>query len=932
MENKGFYTNTSQVRFLDKIIDDLNACSEFDFSVSFIKKAGLVLLQDHIEKALERGVKARLITSTYQNFTDIPSLEIFLNWKKRFSNFECHLDYNCFGEDGFHTKGYIFTIEGKKEVIVGSSNITRFALLKNKEWDVSVSTDDTEPFFKEVEAEFNDLWKHTAQLDQNIIKRYQSHLAYAIQSWDMDYFDPEANHQIKPNMMQRQALKEIKMCRNRGINKALVVSATGSGKTYLAAFDALNFDSKRLLFIVHKDMILNEALKTFAKVFGTKRQYGIYTGERKDLDADFLFATNQMMAKHLDLFDKNEFDYIVIDEVHHSAASTYQKIINHFQPEFLLGLTATPDRMDGQDVYDLFGNNVPYDLRLREAMENDLIVPFKYYGIKDSLISYADDSVDGIRKCIQQIASTTHCEFVRDQIEKYRPKGTKLKCVGFCRNQEHARLMAAEMSNLGYQTAWLSSLNTTGERIKVLNDLQDENSPLEIVFAIDILNEGIDVPAMNMVLFLRPTESSTIFIQQLGRGLRKYKDKEYLTVLDFIANSYERSSQIAMALGSLSKSGSLDKNAAASYVRTSFESIGIDGLEIHFDRESMDEILKSIEMTNFNSIKLLKQDFSSFKEFLKLGPSENPVPTDFLNDELGIDFLRFAKIYDSYYDFLLKCNADVPTFTEEQVNVYRTLTWFLPLVRNTEFWVISQLLESPKTFEELNQEYQKDTYYSEKALIHSLKMLLGEISLNKKSYFHNLIKFHDNKYELNFELNSLFKPWVEDLLLYGIEKFEGMYTNQIGDLKLYGKYNSIQSTLLAMCNEKTLINQLGPFYQKDFGLCIYVNLKKDALKEERLKYKDKFISKKVMQWESQTGTTLENKKGRDLINAKQAHIFARKMKKEDGLDVPYIYLGKGTLTNPRPSDNTAKSILFDIILEKEVPEEYKYDFGIVDTD
>ena len=203
-------------------------------------------------------------------------------------------------------------------------------------------------------------------------------LDYAIDKWDMDFLAFSSN-QVKPNAMQRRALKEIRRYRDLGVKKALVVSATGSGKTYLCAFDARNFDAKKLLFVVHRDAILNEAKKTFEKVFGATRTYGLYTGKNKDIDVDFLFATNTMIAKHLDEFDKNLFDYIILDEAHHASATTYKSIMKYFNPEFILGLTATPERMDNEDVFELFDKNVPYELRLRDAIKNDLVVPFHYH-------------------------------------------------------------------------------------------------------------------------------------------------------------------------------------------------------------------------------------------------------------------------------------------------------------------------------------------------------------------------------------------------------------------------------------------------------------------------------------------------------------------------------------------------------------------------
>jgi|LAHS01.1.fsa_nt_gb superfamily II DNA or RNA helicase len=932
MSEKGFLTNESSVRFLDKIISDLDSCESFDFSVSFIKKAGLILMQDAIENALKRGAKGRILTSTYQNFTDIPSLEVFLHWQELYPNFECHLEYGSFGDDGFHTKGYIFAFKDHHEVIIGSSNITFFALIKNKEWDLSLEISHDDTLYSEISKEFGYLWDHTNPLNHEIVKQYTEHLKYAIEQWDMDFFDPESNVPIRPNLMQRQALKEIARYRSMDIHKALVVAATGSGKTYLAAFDALNAQAKKLLFVVHKDMILEAAMKTFMHVFGTTRTYGMYTGQTKDgLTADFLFSSNIILANNLNLFDPHEFDYIVIDEVHHAAAETYRKIISYFKPQFLLGLTATPDRMDEQSVYDLFDKNVPYDLRLREALENDLIVPFHYYGIRDSLVNYSDDITgEGVRKMIQEIASNTHCEFIKEQIEKYRPTGTKLKCIGFCRTVEHARLMAQNMSLLGYTCESLSGENTTGERQKVFERLEDESDPLSIVFTVDILNEGIDIPSMNMVLFLRPTESSTIFIQQLGRGLRKYKNKGYLTVLDFIANSYLRSVQIALALGSLSKSGTVDKRTIADHVRTDFSELDLSGLEVHFDKESRDEILNSIEHTNFNRFELLKKDYQNFKEYLKLKPGQYPKHTDFLNSEVSADLLRYTKKFDSYYDFLQKCGEDVPFFNEQQVSVIRTLSWHLPLIRPEEYSIIECLLEGKKSKEELRTYCKLNEDYNDASFAHALRILEDDIVFTRPQSYMALIKNEANTYSLNFDTSSgAFVDWISDLLAYGLGRFASEFYGEHDLLKLYGSYTA-PKTFMALNNDN-LFYMMGVHYIQGH-LCLYVNLNKDSQPEERLKYKDKFLSNKILQWESQTETTMTNIKGQRLINTRIAEIFVRKTKKEDGVETPFVYLGKGTLTNPRPSDNPAKALLFDIVLEQSVPEEYKYDFGIEDTD
>ena len=312
MIKDSFITNYSDISFLEKLKSSIKRCNSFCFSVSFIKDAGLILIQREIEEALARGVQGKIITSTYQNFTDIPSLQKFLKWSKDFDNFECHLDIECFGDNGFHSKGYLFEYDDEAEIIIGSSNITRFALLKNIEWNISLISKENIESYKDALDEFDTLWEHTLELNQELIDMYRLRLDYALEKWDMDYISPDSST-INPNSMQRKALKEIRRYRDTGVDKALIISATGSGKTYLAAFDARNFGAKHLLYIVHRDAILKDARDTFANVFGSERTYGLYTGSNNEIDRDFIFASTSMLSRHLTDFDPKEFDYIVQD-------------------------------------------------------------------------------------------------------------------------------------------------------------------------------------------------------------------------------------------------------------------------------------------------------------------------------------------------------------------------------------------------------------------------------------------------------------------------------------------------------------------------------------------------------------------------------------------------------------------------------------------
>lgn len=901
--------NTS---FLNKIKSNLKKCKSFNFSVSFIKKAGLVLLEREIEEALERGAKGRIITSTYQNFTDIGSLEQFYNWQKEYDNFECHLDYECFGDNGFHTKGYLFEYDDSIEFIVGSSNITRFALLKNYEWNVSLISKDNLESYNDALVEFELIWNNTLELDSKLIEKYILQLDYAIEKWDMDYINATDN-KINPNSMQRKALRELRRYRDTGVKKALIISATGSGKTYLAAFDARNFGAKRLLYIVHRESILKDARESFIKVFGAERTYGFYTGNENSLDADFIFATSNMLGRHLDSFKKDEFDYIIYDEVHHVVAETGKKIFEYFEPEFILGLTATPERMDNQDIFNLFDQNVPFELRLRDAINNDLVVPFHYYGIRDQLVDYSSKDKMTIAK---NIAEQNNIEFIKSQIEKYRKPGEKLKCIAFCTNIQSCKLMAEELYEEGYHTISLTGINDTGVRIKAFKDLQEDNNLLEIICTVDILNEGVDIPQVNMVLFLRPTESQTVFIQQLGRGLRKYPGKDYVTVLDFIGNNYDRAVQIAMALGTLGKTTYMEKAYLKEMIRTNFESLDIPEVKIEIDDLSKEEIVNFIDKTNFNSRVFLEKDYKNFKAYINNGAY--PTHMDFLNSDVSPDLIRIIKSTfggsknKSYYNFLKKIEEDtIPMFSEQEVNFINNMEDLLPLARLDEYLIIEQAIKENtidlKRIEGINEHITDKTLENAYNNLKSLGII-------------------DNS---DIDLTNLsegdFKDYLLDTLNYGIVRYNREFGEYTGLFKLYRNYYKEQASRIMLKNG---ILQKGTYYEDDIAY-IFAGIKKGE--EGRLNYKDKFINNKIFQWESIANVSESEKE--HLRNSKKVHLFIRKMESEDTVTLPYTYFGLGTFTNERDSfteedGKKHQTLLYDIVLDDEVPEDYYIDFEI----
>ena len=930
MESR-FYSNNTDTKFIDKLKVSLDSCQAFAFSVSFIKKPGLRLLAPNIEAALARGARGRLITSTYQNFTDVDSLTYFYGLQCKYAGaFECHLDKECFHDRGgntvgFHSKGYLFEYADHNELLVGSSNITVYALLKNIEWDVSVIDTPESETYQDAAAEFTCLWSKTEPLTSELIDEYRTRLYYAIERWDMDY--DIANSEIKPNYMQRRALKELNRVRVMGADKALVVASAGSGKTFLAAFDVLNFDPGRMLYIVHEGSILMKSMETFQRVFGSDATYGIYNAEYKEFDKKFVFSTNVTMANSLELFDRHAFDYIIIDECHHATADTYRRILEYFEPEFLLGITATPERMDGGDVFSMFGDNVPYELRLRDAIVNRLVVPFHYYGIRDELIEYGIKETKG-HKFVEQFSDEKHCDFIRDMIEAHRIPGHKLKALAFCRDISHAIRMADAMAD-HYTTRYLTGKNSTGERVRAYKDLQDDSSDLEILFTVDILNEGVDIPGVNMVLFLRPTESQTIFIQQLGRGLRNYEGKQYVPVLDFIGNDYRRSVQIAFALGGLAENFVVEKQLVAALVNDNFRSVGLEqyGVEIHIDELSKKEILSYIEGENFNTKRYLRQDYLNFKKYISA--ESYPRHVDYLNNDYAPDLIRFMQSKlsfegkprknSSYYGFLKAIEEELPSFDERQEQFVNYVSEMLPIVRPYEYLIIECLLgrAGVASLDDIVHHVRVNiTEFDQDALEHAVRYMMRSGFFGQNA--DGMLVLRDVR--LDVELSA----YLQDLVEYGLGQYDIDYGDHEsnGRFKLWSRYRKEQVQQLLLNNPADIMKGTKIY---DGVVYAYVTVNKKGVAES-LDYDDGYIDRSTFQWESEAnigGNALEA-----LKNSERMELFVRKVAEEDGIRLPFTYIGSGHMEFIEGSRKTNGAYLFRVPMETEAPEDLYFDFKL----
>ena len=628
-----FHNNEKVLSVINDLLVD---CEEFFFNVAFLTKSGVLSLINTLERIEKSGINGKVLISKYQNFSDPNALRMLL----KFSNIELRV----IDENNFHAKGYLFKLKNNYELIIGSSNLTQDALSKNTEYNLKLSLSKNSKLKSEALSLFTRYFSKGIKVSERFLNEYEQvygeikRVNQSVSTKKIDKFSP-----IEPNVMQKEALINLENLRRANVKKALLISATATGKTYLSAFDAKNFNAKRVLFIVHRWNIAKKAMESFEKIFGDERTYGLYKGSINDINFDFIFSTNLTISnsQNLNKFSPDFFDYIIIDETHRAGASTYQKIINYFSPKFLLGMTASPERTDGFDIFKLFDHNIAYEIRLQKAMEEELVVPFHYFGITDLNINgeIIDEKSD-----FNKLICDERVERILDISDKYGCDDNIIRGIVFCSRKDEAYELANKFNLKGRKSITLTGSQSEDERENAIQQLESDNleEKLEFIFAVDIFNEGIDIPRINQIIMLRPTQSNIIFIQQLGRGLRRFEKKEYLTVIDFIGN-YQNNFLIPVALF-----GDTSYNKDNLRKLLSAGSAHIPGAStVNFDEISKKKIFESISNANLQTKRELINDYRIMK--YKLG--RYPMMMDFFNNNAR-DPIQFVKHSKSYIEFL----------------------------------------------------------------------------------------------------------------------------------------------------------------------------------------------------------------------------------------------------------------------------------------
>ena len=666
-----------------QLIQSLKKADSVDIIVSFLMESGVKMLLEELDNALKRGAKIRILTGNYLGITQPSALYLL---KKKLGS---RVDMRFYNEKdrSFHPKSYIFHYGGYSDIYIGSSNISRSALTSGIEWNYRFSSVSDPKNYEKFYHAFEDLFEHhSIIIDDEELKRYSQtwhrpavakdleRYEYSHQNEENEPEDTKVRLLYEPRGAQIEALCALEDTRAEGAKRALVQAATGVGKTYLAAFDSKSYE--RVLFVAHREEILKQAAVSFRNVRNSE-DYGFFTGEEKSTDKSVIFASVATLGRSEYLSEKyfapDYFQYLVIDEFHHAVNEQYQRIVKYFKPQFLLGLTATPERMDGRNIYEICDYNVPYEISLKDAINKGMLVPFHYYGI------YDDTDYSGLHlirgRYDEKELNETYIGNVHrhDLIYKYYCKYGSKKALGFCCSRAHAEEMAKEFCERGIPSAAVYS-NANGtyseEREKAIEKLK--SGEIRVIFSVDMFNEGVDITSVDMVMFLRPTESPIVFLQQLGRGLRRSKGKEYLNVLDFIGN-YEKAGRVRFLL----TGRTLGKNE---YYNPADRSAFPDDCLIDFDMKLID-LFSEMDKKHLKIKDQIRNEYYRVKELLGRIPSRMDLFT-YMDDDIYRMAVTHSK--DNPFKRYLDFRKELGDLLEEENVLYSGIgREFINLIENT---------------------------------------------------------------------------------------------------------------------------------------------------------------------------------------------------------------------------------------------------------
>jgi len=911
-------------KVLSTILEELRLCESFFLSVAFVTSGGVTSLIGTLLDLELKGVKGKILVSEYLNFTEPEALKKLL----KLTNVELKIAR----DNDFHSKGFLFTHASYYSIIIGSSNLTQGALTKNKEWNLKVTAHKDSELFKKTIEEFNKVFSNAQPVDLEYLEKYA--FAYNSEKKLRQGLRRELlktkSDTVSPNTMQLEALSNLKNLRSQGKTKALLVSATGTGKTFLSAFDVLEVKPKRMLFLVHRRNIAQKSMDSFKKIMGSELSMGLYSGNKRDVGADYIFSTVQTFSResHLSNFAHDDFDYIVIDESHRASASTYQKILNHFNPKFLLGMTATPERTDGFDIFNLFDYNIAYEIRLHDALEHEMLTPFHYFGISEIEIN---GKLLGEKASVNDLNREDRVDHIIKKADFFGTDDGIVRGLVFCSRKEECHFLSEEFNNRGYRTIALTGSSHEDERSRAIDLLEtdDLEIKLDYIFSVDIFNEGVDIPRVNQIIMLRPTQSAIIFVQQLGRGLRKLEGKSYLTVIDFIGN-YQNNFLVPIALFG---DKSFVKDNLRKLVNRPEKSLR-GASTVYFDRIVKERIYHAIDTGKLHLKRKLVEEYQSLKS--KIGK----VPT-------MMDFVRFGERdpyqyiteYKSYYTFQLDQKESLTPLNNAQKEVLFFLSKeVLNPVRFVDIHLIKTLLISG----DMNVEDYLKSHLSFSNVVlemntldHAISHINGgfiTITENKKkvkiglSKNFNLIKKEGDRITIGSTLRDLMKnsnvrEHLIDLCEYSLKTIQSQ-SSEFGtnDFLINQRYSRKDVFRVLQWDENPVAQNVGGYMvSKDKSDCaIFVNYHKAEDISATTKYHDRFVSRSEFIWMSKSKRKLTSPDVSTILQQEEhtmrIPLFVKKSNLE-GND--FYYLGNLQLKD-------------DCAIEKEIPDDKGKKVSIVE--
>lgn len=951
-------------KVLASIEDELLACEQFQISVAFITMSGITPLLQTLQELEKKNIPGQILTTNYLNFSEPRALKKL----QELSNITLKMYDVEAADEGFHTKGYIFKKEEIYRIIIGSSNITSAALTSNREWNTKIVSTQQGEMAKQIVAEFNDLWqsKYSLEFDEfyeNYKERYKI-IKHQREVAKQEPITSIEKYKLQPNSMQVGFIKNLKKILAAEVNndRALLISATGTGKTYASAFAMRELGFKKVLFLVHRGQLARQTKKSYEKVFAKTISMGLVGAGYNEYDADYVFATVQTLSRdeHLLEYDAKAFDCIILDEAHHVSADTYQKIMKHFTPRLWLGMTATPDKRDdnieGRNVYELFDYNIAYEIRLQQAMEDNLLCPFHYFGITDLAIIGDDEEAN---RDFNMLTSDERVKHIIKQANYYGYSGEKVKGLIFCSGIRETETLSAKFNQtinpetgMYYRTIALNGSASEQERQDAFerlamneNEATAERTPLDYIFSYEILNEGVDIVEVNQVIMLRPTQSPIVFIQQLGRGLRKADGKEYVVILDFIGN-YNNNFMIPIAL---SGDHTYNKDNIRRYIMEGGRVIP-GASTVHFDEISRKRIFASVDNANFSDIKLIKENYTNLKN--KLG--RIPALRDF--DDYGeMDVVR---IFDnnslgSYYKFLVKYEKEYTIrFSEEQEKTIEFISKKLASgKRIQELQLLNRVLAYAHGFSKIGlfaglsddlKAYGKSLSKNQQDNIVNVMTNEFPAGSGKKTYAQCVFieeesdDFKPAEAFLQMLADDDFYQVIKELVEFGIRRYQRDYSDCYGqsDLVLYQKYTYEDvCRLLNWENNEVPLNIGGyKFDKKTKTFPVFINYDKSEDISDTTKYEDHFTSNKTLIAISKSGRSMASDDVQNFLKAEergiQVELFVRK-NKDDKISKEFYYLGRMTASGNAKEftmANTAKSAVeIEWILDVPVREDiYEY--------